>query len=371
MNVGDHPAWIEIDLKQFRRNLQSVWAAKNARTGVALVLKDDAYGHGAPELARVAEELEPSFLAVATVAEGIALRKAGIFRPILLLGERIPHEFACCIQHQLTPCVGTLENLAIIRDAAASQSIGFGVHLKIDTGMSRYGLRAEQLESAFALIKDSRITVEGMLSHFAMSDETDKSFARRQLRNFEGAVKCAAARGIKPKYLHLSNSGGFLDLEEAHYDLVRVGIIAAGIYPSTTCRRIPEIAPVMSVRARVVTIKEISAGDHVGYGMRFTALRPTRLAVLPIGYGSGFPRVRNEGSVLLHGQRAPIVGGVSMDALTVDVTGIPETRIWDTATILGSDGPNEIDAHELAALKRSVSYDVVVSWQRLPRIYLG
>jgi alanine racemase len=174
------------------------------------------------------------------------------------------------------------------------------------------------------------------------------------------------------KFSHLCNSGGFLDLPQAYFDMVRIGILTLGVYPSSVCRRIPGIEAVMSVKARIAGIQNLQPGDTVGYGMRFVAQSPRRIAVLPIGYGDGFPRVRNQGCALLHGRRAPIVGGIAMDALTVDITDIPEARMWDEAVLMGQQGNEEISVHEVAKLKNSVSYDVLTSWRgRLPRIYVN
>jgi alanine racemase len=154
--------------------------------------------------------------------------------------------------------------------------------------------------------------------------------------------------------------------------MVRMGILPLGVFPSAVCRRIAGIAPVMSVKARIASIQHLHAGDHVGYGMRYTASERRRIAVLPIGYGDGFPRVRNLGQVLIHGRRAPIVGGVAMDALTVDITEIPEAQLWDVAVLMGEQGGDEISVHDIAKIKNSASYDVLCSWRgRLPRIYLN
>ena len=172
------------------------------------------------------------------------------------------------------------------------------------------------------------------------------------------------------KFRHLCNSGGFLDLPQACFDMVRVGILALGVYPSTVCRRIPGIEPVMTVKARLAAIQKLQTGDAVGYGMRYIAPSPRRLAVLPVGYGDGFPRVRNQGCVLVHGRRAPIIGGVAMDAAMVVITEIPEVQLWDEAVLMGRQGTEEITVHEVAKLKNSVSYDMLTAWRaRLPRIY--
>ena len=165
------------------------------------------------------------------------------------------------------------------------------------------------------------------------------------------------------KFRHLCNSGGFLDLPQAHFDMVRLGILPLGVFPSSVCRRIPGIEPVMTVKARIVAIQELQPGDTVGYGMRYTAPSPRRIAVLPLGYGDGFPRVRNQGCVLVHGRRAPLVGGVAMDALTVDITDIPAAQLWDEAVIMGRQGEEKSRSMKLPRLKNSVSYDVLAGWR--------
>jgi len=165
------------------------------------------------------------------------------------------------------------------------------------------------------------------------------------------------------KLRHACNSGGFLDLPHAHLDMVRVGILMYGVFPSSVCRRIPGIEPVMSVKARIAAIQKLKPGEVVGYGMRYTTPGERRIAVLPIGYGDGFPRVRNQGGTLIHGKRAPLIGGIAMDALMVDITDIPEAQMWDEAVIMGKQGGEEITVHDIAKLKNSVSYEVLTSWR--------
>ena len=209
-----------------------------------------------------------------------------------------------------------------------------------------------------------------MLSHFAQSDEADKSFALLQLSRFKEALEAVRATGLSTGCRHLCNSGGFLDLPQAHFDMVRLGILPLGVFPSSVCRRIAGIQSVMTAKARIAGIQHLQPGDSVGYGMRYTAAAARRIAVLPIGYGDGFPRVRNQGFALVRGRRAPLVGGVAMDALTVDITEIPSARLWDEAVLMGRQGEEEITVHEIAKLKNSVSYDVLTGWRaRLPRIY--
>jgi len=246
------------------------------------------------------------------------------------------------------------------------------VHIKINTGMNRYGIRWTEASGLAQCVRASKsLELEGVLSHFAQSDETDKSYANLQLSRFSEALQQINQGGATIQLRHLCNSGGFLDLPPARFDMVRLGILPLGVFPSSVCRRIAGIEAVMSVKARIAAIQSLQPGESVGYGMRFTASSPRRIAVLPLGYGDGFPRVRNQGCALIHGQRAPLVGGVAMDAITVDITDIPAARLWDEAVVMGRQGNDEISVHEMARLKGSVSYDVLTAWRsRLPRVYL-
>jgi alanine racemase len=181
-----------------------------------------------------------------------------------------------------------------------------------------------------------------------------------------------AARGIAVKYRHLCNSGGFLDLPQAHFDMVRIGMLQHGVYPSKACRRIAGIEPTMTVKARIAGIQHLDKDDVVGYGMKYRAPSARRIAIIPVGYGDGYPRLRNQGCVLIGGRRASLVGGVAMDAFMVDITELPEVRLQDEVVLMGRQGADEISAHEVAEWKNSVSYDVLAGWQaRLPRIHVN
>ena len=201
------------------------------------------------------------------------------------------------------------------------------------------------------------------MTHFAQSDETNKTFANLQFERFTDVLRTLEHKKIAVALRHCCNSGGYLDLPHAHLDMVRPGILMYGVFPSTVCRRLPGIEPVMSVKARIAAIQRLKAGEVVGYGMRYTAESERRIAVLPIGYGDGFPRVRNQGGALIHGKRAPLIGGIAMDALMVDITDIPEAQMWDEAVLMGRQGNEEITVHDLAKLKNSVSYDVLTGWR--------
>jgi alanine racemase len=371
-SMSELRAWVEISVDRLRRNFALINSYKPAGLKIASVLKDDAYGHGAVRAAQVAIDAGASFIAVVTLDEALDLRKAGVAAPILMLGQRLPSELDECLAHDLTCCLHDLEVTEALARKAEKRGGRAKVHLEIDTGMSRYGARwSEAAGLAEKIAGLASLELEGAMSHFAMSDELDKSFANLQHTRFQEALDAMATRQMFPKIRHICNSGGFVDLKEAHYDMARLGILPLGVYPSKVCRRIEGIEPVMSVRTRIVHIQRLREGDKVGYGMRYTAPNDRTIAVLPIGYGDGFPRVRNEGAVLIHGKRAPLIGGTSMDAITVDITEIPQAKLWDEVVVMGTQGSETIDVQDVAGLKKSVSYDVLTNWRRrLRRVYV-
>lgn len=365
------PAWVEIDLGRLRQNFARIFAEKPRDLRLLCVVKDNAYGHGAVPVARFAVECGAHALGVVTVDEALALREAGIRAPILLLGERTGAELEICVQHQLTPCLHEPAAAAAFARLCAAAEVKRPFHVEVDTGMSRYGVRwTEGAETIRQLAAVPHLALEGVMSHFAMSDELDKSYALLQLHRFERVLAALQELRLRVPLRHMCNTGGYLDLPQAHFDMVRVGILPLGVYPSKTCRRIPGLEPVMRVLTRVAEIRQLQPGDRVGYGMRYTAREPRRIAVLPVGYGDGYPRVRNQGQVLIHGQRAPIIGGNAMDATMVDITAIPTAKKWDEVVLQGRQGPHEISANEIAQRKRTVCYDVLAGWRsRLPRVY--
>jgi alanine racemase len=358
------PAWTEIDLGRLRRNVQLIRGDLPANVKLMAVLKDEAYGHGALDVARIVLDEGVWGLGLSTLEEAMTLREAGVTAPLLLLGERQEAELPWCVEHDLTVCVNEPHTARRLAQIAAALAKRVPVHVKINTGMSRYGVRWDQALPLLELVgSEKALRLEGVMTHFAQSDETDKTFANLQISRFDEVLRALAQRGVSVPLKHLCNSGGFLDLPQAHRDMVRVGILTYGIFPSSVCRRIAGIEPVLSVKARIAAIQTIKAGEVVGYGMRYRAPAARRIAVLPIGYGDGFPRVRNEGGALIHGQRAPLVGGIAMDALMVDITDIPQAQMWDEAVIMGRQGGEEITVHDLAKLKNSVSYEVLTSWR--------
>ena len=358
------PAWTEIDLGRLRRNVQLIRRDLPRPVKWLAVVKDEAYGHGALDVARVALEEGAWGFGLSTLEEAMTLRDAGITAPLLLLGERHDTELEWCVAHHLTVCVNALHTVRTLARLAGRFGKTVPVHVKINTGMSRYGVRwDEAMPLLEAIAAEPALSIEGVMTHFSQSDETDKTFANLQLARFTEVLQGMVERGISAKLRHTCNSGGFLDLPHAHLDMIRTGILMHGVFPSQVCRRIAGIEPVMSVKAKIASIQTLRPGEVVGYGMRYTAPSVRRIAILPIGYGDGFPRVRNEGCALIHGQRAPLVGGIAMDALTVDITDIPQAQMWDEAVLMGRQGNEEITVRDIAKLKNSVTYDVLTNWR--------
>ena len=364
-------AWIEIDLARLRRNFEIINRDKPLHLKLLSVIKDEAYGHGAVQVAEVAAAAGVGFFALGTIQEALDLRRHGLRQPLLLLGDRADEELPWCVEHDLTCCVAEPRSVARLAQLASRAGKRVPVHLKINTGMNRYGVDWREAGAMAEAIREARsLFLEGVLSHFAQSDEADRSFAFVQLGRFQEAVRSMGERGLEIRLRHLCNSGGFLDLPQAHFEMVRLGLLPLGVFPSPTCRHLPGIEPVMTVKARIAAIQRLGPGDSVGYGMHFNAPAPRRIAILPIGYGDGFPRVRNQGAALIHGRRAPLVGGTTMDSIMVDITDIPAAQLWDEAVIMGRQGANEIPAQEIALLKNSIVYDVLTGWRaRLPRVY--
>jgi len=372
------PAWIEINLTQLRRNLAIIGEdmrrfnqARKTPLRWCAVVKDNAYGHGAVALAREALLSGASYLAVATLEEAIELHEAKIRAPILIFGERPAQEIEECVRRDLTFFVNDVAQAHGANQLCRRLEKKATVHLEADTGLSRYGVRWTEARPVIeAILSCDMLELEGVMTHFAMSDELDKTFANEQLRRFKEVIDADAGHKLAGKILHTCNTGGYLDLPQAHLDMVRMGILPLGVYPSKVCRRIDGLAPIMSVKTKIAVIKTIETDDTVGYGMRYRAESPRRIAVLPMGYGDGFPRVRNTGYVLIHGQRAPIIGGTAMDAMMVDVTDIPQARVWDDVVVMGKQGDQEISVQDVAALIGTVSYDVMTKLSiRLPRVY--
>jgi alanine racemase len=359
--------WAEIDLDQLAENVQALKRqAGDAR--LLVVVKANAYGHGAVVVARAAVEAGAWGLGVASLEEGEELRRAGITAPVLVLSSSAPAQAERLVRNDLRVTIGTLELGEALSRAATAAGREALVHVKVETGMQRFGVPPEEARRlAEALRELPGVVVEGLSSHFAGSDEPDKTFTREQYERF---LECAGDLDWIPIH-HISNTAGLLDLPELRMGLVRCGLGVYGYYPSASVSREVAIAPVLSLRSRVARVATVEEGAGVGYGLAWRAQRHSHIALVLAGYGDGIRRaLSNRGVALVRGRRAGFAGRVAMDMLALDVTDIPDVAQDDEVTLLGWQGDECVDADEVATLCDTISYEVISGlMERVPRLY--
>ena len=367
--MPNRPAWAEVNLQALRHNYREI--KKQLAPGVKLcaVVKANAYGHGALAVARVAVEEGADYLAVAALSEGLELRQAGFQTPILVLGLVMPEDAKEVVEYGLTQVVCELSLAKALSQEAVRQGKEVRVHLKVDTGMGRIGVRPEEAGTLAAdIAKLPGVQVEGMFSHFAAADAKDKSYTQKQLAAFKEAVAAVEKNGVQLSVKHIAESAAILEIPEAHFDMVRAGIIQYGLWPSEEVTHPLDLQPVMSLKARVTWVKDLHPGESVGYGRTFIADKECRIATLPLGYADGYIRAYGkEGFVEIHGKKAPVAGRVCMDQVMVDVTDIPDVQIGDEVTLFGSDS---LTIDEMARWGNTINYEVpCLLGARLPRVY--
>jgi len=369
---GGRPAWVEIDLEAIAANVAALKRHLSERVQLMAVVKANAYGHGAEMVARTALESGATWLGVNTVDEGVQLRRAGLAAPILVLGHCPPQEAAKVVANHLTPTVTTLETALALASASAARGLVTPVHLKVDTGMGRYGLLpAEVVAFARRVTTLSSLYLEGLWTHFATADETDKSFTWQQFSVYQTVVRRLEEEGLAIPLRHVANSAATIDLPEMHLDLVRCGLSIYGLYPSRQTSRTVLLRPALALKAHLARVCTLPAGASVGYGRTWVATRPSVVALVPLGYADGYRRaLSNRGVALVHGQRVPVIGRVSMDQLTVDVSSVPGVRQDDEVVLIGRQGEAEITADEVAGMLGTINYEVTTAIAtRLPRVY--
>ncbi len=364
-------AWAEIDLGAIEGNLKAIRSHIRPDAKLCAVVKANAYGHGAVAVARRAVRAGADYLAVATLPEALELRQAGFTEPILILGLVPPEAAAEIVASEITQTVCNEEMARALSEAAERLNTRVKVHLKIETGMGRIGIRPEEAgEFAAKLCHLPGIELEGMFSHFAAADAMDKSYVKEQLAAFQRAQQEIEARGIRIPLKHIAESAAILEIPEAHFDMVRAGIIEYGLWPSDEVTHPIEIKPAMKLCARIAFVKDVHPGESIGYGREFVARRESRIATLPIGYADGYIRsYAKHGCVEICGKRAPIAGRVCMDQVMVDITDIPEAQVGSEAVLFGS---STLTTDEAARWLGTINYEVtcLVS-ARVPRIYIG
>src|SRR6266581_1481354 len=370
----DRPTWVEIDLSAIAHNTRQIQSLIGPNVRILASLKADAYGHGALKVARTVLHNGASMLGVATVSEAAPLREAGVNAPILVFGYVPPWQMREAVRFGLTVTLYSVESAQALARAALALRQTVKVHVKVDSGMGRLGIRAEQVEEVLALVREilslSNLELEGIFTHFAMADTVDQAHVRIQLTRFQGVLLTLEQQGLRPPLVHAANSAAMISLPEARFDMVRPGIALYGLDPSDEVCLPEGFRPALAFKTQVAQVKVIPAGECISYGCTYITEHPTRVAVLPVGYADGFRRApAHWGSVLIHGQEAPILGRVCMDQCMVDVTNIPQTRMGDEVVLIGRQGQTTLTAEQVAQRLGTSNYEVVSAiLARVPRV---
>ncbi|MGH9155906.1 MAG: alanine racemase [Acidimicrobiales bacterium] len=367
--------WAEVDLAAVAHNVAAL-SSIVAPSAVCAVVKADAYGHGAVPVAEVALAAGASWLAVARVEEGVALRDAGIVAPVLLLSEPLPAAMAEAVSRALTPTVYTAAGVAAVAAAARAGASPVGVHLKVDTGMHRVGADPDEVPSlARAVAAAPDLWLEGLWTHLAVADDpSEDGFTAEQLARLDGVRRALAHGGIEVPILHAANSAGALAHPASRLDVVRCGIAVYGQPPSAARSGLADLRPALSLHARVSLVRRPDHDIRVSYGRRYTVAAGSQVATVPLGYADGVPRRLSEvgGEVLVGGRRRPVAGTITMDQLLVDCGPGADVAVGDEVVLLGRQGPDEVTAGEWAKSLGTISYEILCGiGSRVPRIYTG
>jgi alanine racemase len=378
-SVPLRPAWVEVSLVAIEQNVRRLVDIAGGAELMAMV-KANAYGHGAIGASQAALRGGATWLGVYSVGEGIELRQAGIDAPILVVGPTPPEWVRAGVEHRLTLTIFAVDTARAIADAAHSLNVQAQVHLKIDTGMTRLGLLPDEVLAFAQAVREMHgMEIQGAFTHFAMADTPDahgikgwgREYTAQQLARFRAAVGTLDRAGFPLRYRHAANSPATLNLADARFNLVRSGILVYGLDPSSEVPRPSDFIPALTFKTRVAAIRSVPAGTYVSYGTTFRTERPSRLAVLMIGYADGFRRMPNYGEVLIHGRRVPIAGRVCMDQTMVDVTDVQGVQVGDEVVLIGRQGSEEISAEEVAVKLGTNNYETVTTISaRLERRYM-
>lgn len=370
--------YAEIDLDMIKHNVNAMRAHINDGVKYMTVIKADGYGHGAIPIGKEVEALNVDYIGIAIFQEGVLLRNEGIKTPILVLGNTPREAFNMLFEYNLTQTVYSVKMARELNEAAKSYGKTANIHVKLDTGMGRIGIRAihEPLDNVIEQVKEiremSHLYIEGMYTHLSKADETDKTYTMLQINTFKNVINGLEKLDIKPSIIHASNSAGLIDVKEAGFNMVRAGIALYGLYPSEEVDHSVDLRPVLSWVSRVVNIKEVEAGELISYGGTYETTDKTTIATIPIGYADGYSRLlSNKGNVVINGQLAPIIGRVCMDQFMVDVTHINDVTEDDKVYLIGGTGDASVSTDDIANIMKTINYEVVcLISKRVPRVYM-
>jgi alanine racemase len=369
----NHRAWVEIDLSAIKYNVQQLKRLLLPSTELMAIVKADAYGHGAVGVSQSVLQAGASWLGVATIPEGIQLRKAGITAPIAVLGAtNSTDEIRAIAEHRLQATLCTPKQALVFHEVLQNLDAKVSVHLKIDTGMSRLGTDWRSATEFVQLVSSlPQLEIESVYSHLATADHLDRTILKEQQGRFTKVVEALRAEGIYPRRLHLANTAGMLSDPDLHYDIVRPGLGIYGLYPAPHFKDEISLRPAMQVKARITQIKEISAGTGISYGYSFIAPTDMKVATVAIGYADGVPRgLSNRINVVVHEQVVAQVGTITMDQCLIDVTHVPAASVGDAVTILGK--AERTTADDWADILGTISWEILCGFKhRLPRLYVS
>ncbi|WP_177505116.1 alanine racemase [Anaerosinus sp.] len=367
--MPNRDVYAQIDLSAIRHNVKLIKSRIKNNAKMCAVVKADAYGHGAIAVAKEAVAAGADYLAVAILDEALELRNAGFKEPILILGFTPDRQTQQLVEYDIEQAVFTLQAAEALSKEAVRQGKRARVHIKVDTGMHRIGIQPNQAGAfAEAIAALPGVEIVGLFSHFAKSDYEDKTFACEQLEKFNQAIADIEQRGINIPLKHIANSAAILEMPQAHFDMVRAGVILYGLWPSDEVKHSTDLRPVMKLIAKVAYVKELETGNGISYGQIFRTKRKSLIATLPIGYADGWSRLlTGKAKVLIHHQLAPVVGKICMDQCMVDVTDIAGVKQGDIVILFG-DG--KLSADEIANWLGTINYEVVcMVSKRVPRVY--
>lgn len=369
-------SWVEISRQQLGDNFGATKEVVGPDVEVAPVVKADAYRHGAVEVSRVLEQRGAKWLAVSNTEEGVTLRDAGIVARILVMADFLTFTREAMLAYNLTPVIHSLDDITELNRIASNRETRYKFHLKVDSGMGRLGVRPDPAAILEALKNAPHTELEGLMTHFASAGNYQSGQTERQIAVFDGVAAALAEAGVRPSFVHLSSTIPIAYGRKAAWrGMVRPGHAIYGyVSPArgSSVQKILQVQPALSWKATVLQIKDVPAGSFIGYGGMFRTSAATRIAILAAGYADGIPhRLSNRGRVIVNGRFAPILGAVSMDLTTIDVTQSPEIRVGDSVTLLGREGDASIDAQEIARLAGTISYSVLCGIHaRVKRVYL-
>jgi alanine racemase len=365
-------AWVEIDPLALAANTRAICEYLGPQTQLLAVIKADAYGHGAVAVAGVVLAHGATWLGVATLAEAMQLRRAGIEAPILLLGGiHTIQQVQALLYWRVEPTLATWEQLRLLAQVAQQEGRVLPVHVDVDTGMSRLGVPWQEAASLIAAVhRTPSLRLASIYSHLATADDPDPRFVWVQQQRLNAVLQSVQRLGIPCPQVHLANSAGMLLDKQLHYDMVRVGLALYGYAPAPHLEGILPLQPVLQVRARIIQVKEIAPGTGVSYGHRFVATQRMRLATVGIGYADGVPRgLSNRMTALVAGQRVRQVGMITMDQLMLDVTPVPEVQVGQVVTLIGREGAHQITAQDWAKELNTITWEILCGFKhRLPRV---